>query len=67
MIASTNMIVQRIGDSIISQARILGYSTHLIINKQNNVITPISILRQTSSGLLNALPSLPTNPPTYIS
>jgi hypothetical protein len=67
MIANTNMIVQKLGDSIISQARILGYSTHLIISKQNDVITPISILRQTSSGLLNALPSLPTNPPTFIS
>jgi hypothetical protein len=66
MIVNTNMVVQKKDDTIISQARILGYSTHLIVSKLGDVITPISILKQTSSGLLNTLPSLPTNPPTYI-
>ena len=60
------MVVQKKDDTIISQARILGYSTYLIVSKLGDVITPISILKQTSSGLLNTLPSLPTNPPTYI-
>lgn len=66
MIVNTNMVVQKKDDTIISQARILGYSTYLIVSKLGDVITPISILKQTSSGLLNTLPSLPTNPPTYI-
>ena len=66
MIVNKNMVVQKKDDTIISQARILGYSTYLIVSKLGDVITPISILKQTSSGLLNTLPSLPTNPPTYI-
>ena len=67
MILNSTMVVQKRSDNtIISQARILGYQTHLIVQKDDDNITPISILKQTSSGLLNALPSLPTNPPTYI-
>ena len=67
MILNSTMVVQKRSDNtIISQARILGYQTHLIVQKVDDNITPISILKQTSSGLLNALPSLPTNPPTYI-
>lgn len=67
MILNSNIVVQKKSDNtIISQARILGYMTHIIVQKTDHNITPISILKQTSSGLLNTLPSLPTNPPTYI-
>ena len=67
MILNSNIVVQKNSDNtIISQARILGYMTHIIVQKTDHNITPISILKQTSSGLLNTLPSLPTNPPTYI-
>jgi len=67
MITNTNMVVQKRSDNtIISQARILAYQTFLIVQKSDNNITPISILKNTSSGLLNTLPSLPTSPPTYI-
>jgi len=67
MILNSTMIVQKKSDNtIISQARVLAFETHLIVRKLNNNITPISILKQTSSGLLNTLPSLPTNPPTVI-
>jgi len=67
MILNSTMVVQKRADNtIISQARILGYQTYLIVQKTNDNITPISILKQTSSGLLNTLPSLPTSPPTYI-
>ena len=67
MILNSTIVVQKRADNtIISQARILGYQTHLIVQKLGDNITPISILKQTSSGLLNTLPSLPTSPPTYI-
>ena len=67
MILNSNIVVQKRSDNtIISQARILGYKTHLIVQKTGDNITPISILKQTSSGLLNTLPSLPTSPPIYI-
>jgi hypothetical protein len=67
MIVNSNMVVQKRPDgTIISQARILAFETHLIVRKNGSDITPISILKYTSSGLLNTLPSLPTNPPTYI-
>jgi len=67
MILNSSIVVQkRPNGSIISQARILGYQTHLIVQKSGDNITPISILKQSSSGILNALPSLPTNPPIFI-
>ena len=67
MFNSINIIVQKgLDGTIISQARLLSYQTHLIVQKFQNNITPITIVKQSSSGLLNSLPSLPTNPPTYI-
>lgn len=66
MLQNTNLVVQKNNNSIVSQARILAYKTTLIVRKDGDVISPITILKQSSSGLLNTLPSLPTSPPTYI-